>query len=121
MLFRKNIQIGKKGEDLAEAYLKKLKYKILDRNWHYSKNAEIDIIAIENKTIVFVEVKTRTDLSKGHPFEAITASKIENMKKAIFAYLQVTNIKYEDYRIDGIAIVGLESPTIEHLKNIGQF
>ena len=121
MLFRKNIQTGKSGEDIAETYLKKLKYKILNRNWHYSKNAEIDIIAMDKKTVVFVEVKTRSDLSKGHPFEAITNAKIEKMKKAIHAYLQLTNIKYDCYRIDGISIVGLENPTIEHLKNIGQF
>lgn len=121
MLFSRNIQTGKSGEDIAEAYLKKLKYKILEKNWHYSRNAEIDIIAQENKTLVFVEVKTRTDLSKGHPFEAITTSKIEKIKKAIQAYLQLSTVKYDNYRIDGIAIVGLENPTIEHLKNIGQF
>ena len=121
MLFRKNIQTGKKGEDLAEAYLKKLKYKILDRNWHYSQNAEIDIIALENKTLVFVEVKTRKDLSNGHPFEAITVSKLNKIRTAIQAYLKETSIEFDDYRIDGIAIVGLENPTIEHIKNIGQF
>ena len=121
MLFKKNIQTGQTGENIAEEYLKKLKYKIIERNWHYSKASEIDIIALDNKTLVFIEVKTRSDITKGHPFEAITNSKLEKIKKGIQAYLQLTNIKFNDYRIDGIAIVGLNNPTIEHIKNIGQF
>ena len=46
-----------------------MKYKIITKNWHYSKNAEIDIIAMESKTIVFVEVKTRSDGMKYSPSE----------------------------------------------------
>lgn len=117
----RNIIIGKKGEELASEYLKKNKYKIIERNWHYSKNAEIDIIADDNGTLVFIEVKTRTTLNYGHPFESITQSKIEKIHKGILGYLNQTDKKYKSYRFDGIAIIGLENPSIEHLKDLGQF
>ena len=72
-----NKLVGKKGEDIAVEYLRKRGMKILDRNWHFSKNSEIDIIALENETLVFVEVKTRTNLNCGHPFEAIDYNKLK--------------------------------------------
>ena len=116
-----NIFKGKQGENIAEQYLKELGYKIIERNWHYSKNAEIDIIAEDKGTLVFIEVKTRTTLEYGHPFESITKSKIEKIYKANFAYLKECNKDYKNFRFDGISILGLKEPKIEHIKNIGQF
>ncbi len=117
----KNIITGRKGEDIASSYLEDLGYKIIDRNWHYSKNAEIDIIALDNNTLVFIEVKTRTNLNYGHPFESVSKIKIQKIQKAILAYLSNCKIKYKSYRFDGIAIIGLNNPKIEHLKNLGQY
>lgn len=121
MSFKENVQKGKLGEDIAEKYLQSIGYKIIDKNWHYSKNAEIDIIAEDKDILVFIEVKTRTTLAYGHPFEAITKAKIEKIYSAIFAYLSCNDKNYKSYRFDGIAIVGLKNPTIEHLKNLGQY
>lgn len=100
-----NKQIGLKGEEIACNYLKKLGWKILEKNFRYSKYAEIDIIAKETNTIVFVEVKTRTTSNFGHPFEAINTKKINNIYKATLSYLQSTQERYEDYRIDIISKV----------------
>lgn len=116
-----NIFKGKQGENIAEQYLKKLGYKIIERNWHYSKNAEIDIIAEDKDCLVFVEVKTRTNLDCGHPFEAITKSKIDKIHKAIYGYLKENEKNHKNFRFDGIAIIGLEKPKIEHIKDLGQF
>lgn len=116
-----NIKTGKLGEDIAKEYLKSIKYKIINTNWHYSKNAEIDIIADDNGTLVFVEVKTRTSLNFGHPFESITENKIKKIHTAILGYINESELKYKSYRFDGIAIVGLKNPTIEHIKDLGQF
>lgn len=113
-----NKQIGLKGEEIACNYLKKLGWKILEKNFRYSKYAEIDIIAKETNTIVFVEVKTRTTSNFGHPFEAINTKKINNIYKATLSYLQSTQERYEDYRIDIISILGNPNPKIEHIKNI---
>ncbi len=121
MSLKNNIQKGRLGEDIAKQYLQTLKYKIVEMNWHYSKNAEIDIIAEDKDTLVFVEVKTRTSLKFGHPFEAINLNKINKIHSAILAYLSSCDKHYKTYRFDGIAIIGLENPKIEHIKNLGQY
>lgn len=112
-----NISTGKKGEDLASEYLIKKGYKILERNRHFSKFCEIDIIAQDKDTIVFCEVKTRKTTVCGSPLEAITKSKYQNIKKGIFFYLQ-ENSNYKRFRVDAISIVLEPKLEIVHLKNI---
>lgn len=121
MDMKNNYITGKKGEDLACDFIKSKGYKLISRNWHYSKNAEIDIIAKDKNTLVFIEVKTRKSLNFGHPFEAITSSKMAKIHTAIQAYLKESDFYNMPYRIDTIAIVGLNNPTIEHIQNIGQY
>ena len=121
MNLKENVKKGNIGEKLAEDYLVKRGYKIIDKNWHYSRNAEIDIIALDRDTLVFVEVKTRTTLNFGHPFEAINKQKIQKICTAIYGYINSQYVKYKTFRIDGIAVIGLKNPIIEHIKNIGQF
>ena len=70
-----NKTVGNAGEDLACRYLQKQGYEILERNKHYSKFCEIDIIAKHKSTIVFIEVKTRKTNEFGTPSEAITKTK----------------------------------------------
>lgn len=111
-----NRKFGDCGEDLACRYLEKNGYKILERNKHYSRYCEIDIIAQYKKTVVFVEVKTRKTNDYGTPLEAITRTKYENIKKGVQFYLAENNIK--DYRIDVIGIVIKPELKISHLKNI---
>lgn len=88
----------------------------MERNIHFSKNCEIDIIAQDKDVTVFVEVKTRRNLNYGHPFEAITKQKIQKIIQGLYTYCIEKKIK--KYRIDGIAVIGTESPKIEHLKNL---
>lgn len=121
MSIKNNILTGKKGEDIATKFLEKKGYKIIERNWHYSKNAEIDIIAEFKNEIVFIEVKTRTNMNFGHPFESINKTKIQKIHKAIYGYIKQTKKDYKSFRFDGIAIIGLSSPIIEHIENLGQF
>ena len=109
---------GKFGEELACEFLKKQGLKILERNYHYSRYSEIDIIAKDKDTIVFAEVKTRTNTKCGHPFEAITQQTIKNILKAGLYYLGTTKEKHKNYRIDIISVLGTDSPKIEYLKNI---
>lgn len=111
-----NKKIGNAGEDLACRYLEKRGYKILERNKHYSRFCEIDIIAEYKNILVFVEVKTRTTNDFGSPFEAITKSKYENIKKGIQFYLQ--EHKFQKHRIDVIGITLKPELKIEHLKNV---
>lgn len=112
----KNKTLGNAGEDLACRYLEKQGYEVLERNKHYSKFCEIDIIAKHKSTIVFVEVKTRKTNEFGTPSEAITKTKYENLKKGVQFYLSENKVK--DFRIDVIGITLKPELKIEHLKNI---
>ena len=112
-----NISVGKKGEELACEYLAKQGYKILEKNKRFSRFSEIDIIALDKNTLVFCEVKTRKTTICGSPFEAITKSKYQNIKKGIFFYLQ-ENPNYKSFRVDAIGIVLEPRVEIKHLKNV---
>lgn len=112
-----NISVGKHGEEIALNYLNKIGYKILDTNKRFSRICEIDIIAQEKDTLVFIEVKTRSSNSTGLPLEAITKSKYQHIKQGLFTYLQ-ENPQYKKYRIDAISIILNPKIEIKHLKNI---
>ena len=80
---------------------------------------EIAAKYLENKdSIVFVEVKMRSTTGFGHPFEAISRKKLENIFHAAQFYLQNTKERYRSFRIDVISVIGLKECKIEHLKNI---
>ncbi len=111
-----NRKFGDFGEDLACRYLQKQGYEILERNKHYSRFCEIDVIAKYKDTIVFVEVKTRKTDNFGAPMEAVTASKYANIRKGVQFYLSENKVK--KYRIDVIGIILKPEVKIEHLKNI---
>ena len=80
---------GDKGEALAEKYLKEERYRILERKWH-NGTSEIDIIAMKNATVAFVEVKTTaSDAAEDYksPAAAVTFEKQKNMKAAAMAFV----------------------------------
>ena len=108
-----NRKFGDAGEDLASRYLQKQGYEILERNKHYSRFCEIDIIAKDKNTTVFVEVKTRKTDAFGSPLEAITQSKYANIKKGVQFYLAENKVK--NYRIDVVGITLKPEIKIEHL------
>ena len=105
---------GKKGEDMAVKYLKKQKYKILERNFS-CKFGEIDIIAKDKDTIVFVEVKLKNSADFGLPRERITPTKLKKIKTTANLYLSMHNLVGFPARFDAVEIL---YETIEHIKNI---
>ena len=113
----KNIKLGKNGDEIAQKYLAKQGYKIIEINKRFSRFCEIDIIALDKNTLVFVEVKTRKTNNNGHPLEAITKTKYNHIKHGLFSYLQ-EHPKYKKYRIDAISILLNPEIEIKHLKNI---
>jgi putative endonuclease len=115
---KNNRETGAIGEKLAQDFLQKNGYEIIETNKHFSKFCEIDIIAKQNDTLVFVEVKTRSTDFCGSPLEAITKKKYENIKIGVFNYLKETEIKHKNFRIDAISIILKPKIQIQHLKNI---
>jgi len=115
-----NQQIGALGQYLAEQCLKNKGYKIIDKNFR-AKTGEIDLIAQDLKTLVFIEVKTRTNRLYGMPEEAITRKKQFSIIKTAKVYLLKNNLKDVPYRIDCVScefINGdMRNAQIRHLQN----
>ena len=94
-----NQKLGKLGEDIISNYIQKQGYKILERNFECSQG-EIDIIALDNEELVFIEVKTRTGVNYGEASEAITRYKKRHLLNSIKYYLYKRNLENEFIRID---------------------
>ncbi len=105
--------LGSSGEKLAEKYLKKQKYKILETNYT-THVGEIDIIAKDGEYIVFLEVKTRTTDLFGVPSEAVNREKQRKYGKVAQEYLIKTNNTDSPCRFDVIEVVNKE---INHIIN----
>lgn len=99
----KHNEIGLKGELIAADFLKNKGYLIKEMNWRYGKK-EIDIIAMVNNQLVFVEVKTRKSTKLNFPEETINFNKKNNIKTAAAFYYEQHSDCY-GYRIDVIAII----------------
>jgi putative endonuclease len=111
--------LGRRGEDAAARFLKRLRYRILARGLD-SRLGELDIIAVDGRTIVFVEVKTRTSNDAGHPADAIDDTKQRRMTQAALAYLKSHGLLQHAARFDVVAVTWPQDarrPTIEHYKN----
>lgn len=95
---------GRRGEDLACRFLKKDKYKILEKNYR-SRQGEIDIIAEDRKGVLcFVEVKARSRKDYGLPVEAVTHSKQKKLLATAFIYLETKKIQSKDMRFDIVSV-----------------
>lgn len=101
---RIKLEIGKRGEDAAVDFLKRKGYRIIERNYK-NKLGEIDIIAKDNNTLCFIEVKTRTSLDFGYPQEAITAAKQKKINKVALSYLKQYNLLSISARFDIISVI----------------
>ena len=113
--FTANKQIGKMGENLAEIYLKNSGFTILERNYRYSKYAEIDIIALKDNTVHFIEVKTRNKTYFGTPLEAINKKKLTSIFRCASYYLQQTKTKYDKFQIDALGILFSDNKNPEYM------
>lgn len=98
-------EIGKWGEKLACRYLEENHYEIVKRNF-LCNQGEIDIVAKdkEKQELVFIEVKTRSNLRYGNPAEAVTEQKQRHMKQAIKYYIYLNHIKDMAIRVDAIEV-----------------
>ncbi len=110
---------GKAGEEIAVKYLTEKGFEIIERNYHYSNQGEIDIIAKDKNQLVFIEVKSRENLEFGEPEYAINLKKIKQIKKVAELYLFDKGIEEADCRFDVVAIMlnKDKSPVINHYEN----
>jgi putative endonuclease len=111
--------LGQRGEAAAARYLKQLGYTIVARSSHI-RRGEIDLIAVDGRTIVFVEVKTRVSHDAGHPADAVDREKQRRLTRLAMVYLKRHHLLENPARFDVIAITwpkNQRSPKIEHFKN----
>lgn len=112
------IELGKSGEALVAEYLSKKGYLIIDRNWRI-KGGEIDLIASSAEgVIVFVEVKTRSSESFGHPLEAINSEKQARLMRLALAWLLANKKWNNPYRIDCAAVLMGDPPVIDYRAGV---
>ena len=112
-------ELGRAGEELATQYLREKGYTILVRNWRCDQG-EVDIIARQHDEVVFVEVKTRSGLKFGHPFEAITATKLARMNRLAYAWCAQADGRVPRIRVDVIAVIAAPGtePQLDHLVRV---
>lgn len=98
-------KIGSLGEDMAVRFLESLGVEILERNYR-SRFGEIDIIAKEDNTLLFIEVKYRKNESFGYPLEAVDFAKRQKIKKTARFFLNENHYFNMNIRFDCIGIMG---------------
>lgn len=111
--------LGRRGEDLAAQFLTDVGYTVIDRNWRCARG-EIDLVARDGNDTVFVEVKTRSSTSFGHPFEAITAQKLARLRRLAGAWCEAHPYRRGAVRIDAISVIAPagSEPVVEHLRRV---
>ena len=111
-----NIETGKKGERFAKDYLVSKSYNILNMNFR-NYIGEIDIIAMDKDILVFIEVKTRTNMKYGYPYEAVHYKKQQKIIYTSLAYIKQKNIRDTQLRYDIIEVYLTPSMKINHIEN----
>src|SRR5579875_1770256 len=113
---------GNRGEEIAVSFLEKKGFRIIGRNFRM-RGGEIDIIAIDGDTLVFIEVKTRLSNEFGSPFEAITPWKMSALVRTAQFYKLKHQGLPDAMRIDAVGVKLFDKEgkefEVEHLENVG--
>lgn len=111
--------LGDAGERQAAKFLKGQGYRIITRRFRFGRG-DIDLVARDGDTIVFVEVKTRRSSDRGNPEEAVDQYKQQQLTKLALAFLKRYKLLEHAARFDVVAVVwphDKQPPTITHFKN----
>jgi putative endonuclease len=105
---------GARGEDLAMRYLQKQNFTIVERNYRpRTGSGEIDLIAWEEDTLAFIEVKTRATDDTGMPDRAVDKDKVRHIQRAARDYVRRTDTPWERVRFDIVTVLDIDNPRIE--------
>jgi putative endonuclease len=112
----KPARLGQRGEALAARYLRRRGYQIVARG---SRGAlgELDLVAVDGRTVVFVEVKTRRSQESGHPADAVDYDKQRRLTRLAIGYLRRHGLLEYPARFDVVAVTwpaGRGKPIVEH-------
>lgn len=110
--------LGRSGEEVALRYLKKKNFRIVAQGFRFQRG-EIDIIAYDRNTLVFIEVKTRSSREFGPPEESVTPSKQRQIRKMAQGFLALHHIKDVECRFDVLSLMKRRENeySVLHIKN----
>lgn len=111
--------LGERGERAAARFLKRRGYRIVGQRDRW-RLGELDLVAIDGRTVVFVEVKTRQSHEAGHPAEAVDAAKRRKLTHLALSFLKRHGLLEYSARFDVVAVTwpaGSRRPTIEHFRD----
>ena len=110
--------LGRRGEDEAARYLQRLGYRIVGRRERVLRG-DIDIVALDGRTVVFVEVRSRSDTRHGHPAETVGFTKQRRIAELATAYIRRHRLEDCSVRIDVVAVTFGDAgrPVVEHYQN----
>ena len=113
-------EVGREGEQVAVDYLTERGYRVLDRNWR-CRQGELDIVALDGRELVVVEVKARRSLAFGDPLEAVTDAKLTRLCVLAGAWRRAhPRVRPRGSRIDlvGVLLPRHGYPTVDHLRGV---
>lgn len=109
-------RLGNEGERATADYLVAHGYHILERNFH-CRGGEVDLIALDGSTLVFIEVKLRRTLERGAPIEAVTPLKQTRVRRAAQVYLSYSGRVFHRIRFDVVSVLRSgKDKQLTHLK-----
>jgi len=110
--------LGRRGEEIALRYFRRKGYRIVERGFRLFRG-EIDIIAHDGQTLVFIEVKTRATTEFGLPEEAVTPAKQNQIRKIARGFLVERGLGEPDCRFDVLAVLVPEEgdPVVTHFES----
>lgn len=97
-------ELGRRGEELAARHLERSGLTLLNRNWR-GDGGEIDIVLTDGAGLIACEVKTRSGVDFGTPFEAVDQRKVERVRRLALQWLQHHRVGWVPVRVDVVAIV----------------
>jgi putative endonuclease len=111
-------ELGRRGEDEAARHLRSLGYRIIGRRERVLRG-DLDIIALDGRTVVFVEVRSRSSTEHGHPAETVGRDKQRRIAELAAAYIRRHRLEDQSVRIDVVAVTFPEdaTPVVEHYQN----
>ena len=116
---RRKDALGRFGEDLAARHLEDDGFVVLERNWR-CELGELDIVARDGDCLVLCEVKTRSSLRHGSPFDAVTERKLHRIERLGLAWMRARAVRPRSMRVDVVAV--LRPPrgpsVIEHVRGL---
>lgn len=113
-------ELGRRGEDEAVRHLKSLGYRIVGRRERILRG-DIDIVALDGRTVVFVEVRAKSTTAHGHPAETVGPVKQRRIAELAAAYIRRHRLEDQSVRIDVVAVTfppaDAGRPVVEHYQN----